>query len=187
MSNLCILVYYGKLQFSTSIISFMNGASNASEGNPWVLANAVGDDHSCFRSAHTILHFVKPITHGHSMSFTFVPNKDIDQAYCSQRLKCPQKHLHHCPSMLGHRKKPNNITKKRLLMQLTKWGKIQTVVLSWVSAPDIYFYENIYFYQKGLFSIFFPKIWSKTVSCFRKALGVLKPAFLNSSKGTSAL
>lgn len=43
-------------------------------------------------------------------------------------------------------------------------------------CPTIYFYQNICFYQRELFSIVFPKILSKTMNYFRKDLGILRPA-----------
>lgn len=60
----------------------------------------------------SFIHFVKPITHGHSVSISFLldPNRGIHQAYCSQRLKHPVSHditLKVCP---GHRNKLSNMT-----------------------------------------------------------------------------
>lgn len=60
----------------------------------------------------SFIHFVKPVTHGHSISFSFLldSNRGIHQAFCSQRLKYPMNHyitFKVCPS---HRNKLSNIT-----------------------------------------------------------------------------
>lgn len=100
-----------------------------------------------------------------------VSNKDIDQAYCSQRLKNTHRSIYIigqvCP---GHRKNP--ITWPERLQMMKSTGSNPVVSF----CPTIYFYQNICFYQRELFSVVFPKILSKAMNYFRKDLGILRPA-----------
>lgn len=70
-------------------------------GNPWVLANSVGDDHCGFRSAHTVSHSFCETSHSQSLSVFHVSfeQRHWPGLLFSKVKKYPQKHLHHWPSM----------------------------------------------------------------------------------------
>ena len=107
--------YNEKSQFSISVIFLTNETLNSLE------KKKIPEHLLMLRfiptvASHQIIqsfnHFVKPVTHGHSISFSFLldSNRGIHQAFCSQRLKYPMNHyitFKVCPS---HRNKLSNIT-----------------------------------------------------------------------------
>jgi hypothetical protein len=95
-------LHYGKLQFSRSIIFFMNGALNSWKRtkSPWVFANVVTYPNSCFRLDHTILHSLCKTSY--SWSLNFLPIGSLQRHWPGllfSKVKIPNKWLHHCQSM----------------------------------------------------------------------------------------
>lgn len=107
--------YNEKSQFSISVIFLTNETLNSLEKKKipeHLLMLRFIPTVASHQIIQSFIHFVKPVTHGHSISFSFLldSNRGIHQAFCSQRLKYPMNHyitFKVCPS---HRNKLSNIT-----------------------------------------------------------------------------
>ena len=107
-----------KLQFSISVIFLTNETLNSLEKKKipeHLLMLRFIPTVASHQIIQSFIHFVKPVTHGHSISFSFLldSNRGIHQAFCFQRLKYPMNHYITFKVCPGHRNKLSNITPGR--------------------------------------------------------------------------